>query len=52
MKCECQYIKVMFLGTLPFIKPTTSSTMLINYTAAGALTCLHITENRADVRIS
>ncbi|MDP2844915.1 MAG: hypothetical protein Q8N79_02425 [Candidatus Methanoperedens sp.] len=28
------------------------STMLINYNAAGALTYLHITENRADVGIS
>jgi hypothetical protein len=27
-------------------------TMLINYTTTGALTYLHITENRADVGIS
>jgi len=29
-----------------------TSTMLLNYTPAGALTYLHITENRADVAIS
>ncbi|VVB55402.1 Uncharacterised protein [uncultured archaeon] len=29
-----------------------SSTMLVNYTALGALTFLHVTENRADVEIS
>jgi hypothetical protein len=29
-----------------------SSTMLLNYTSIGALTYLHITENRADVGIS
>ncbi len=41
-----------FTGCGPQMPDYGTSTMLVNYSAVGAITYLHITENRADVGIS